>query len=423
MMSQTHSNDPLKVNLPGDGRKFSKEELTESLTLACDWLADVAQVKTDNLTIEKNKKGFKYSSWKGAIRGEYNHGRREWDFFCPVWHTGQAVKSLVKAYKLTKNEKYLQSAKLGADFITNAQIYDRNDPDFGLILAFEDKPDKVNTSAILECLDGLIHLAELENNDKLWERIISAGDFVAKKAYNPQLGLFRDLYDPKTHQFIPNPYPSKDNKDGRPLIDDAIFVRLYEKTGKKEYLDIHIRVSETLVEDQRPKGNWIDYGPCLASENRFHPRHTYWWGKPLIDTYKHTDRKEFWETALASGEFTLKAMRKDGGWIRGLFLENEEPLCFNTNSFGHATSGSACAGIFFIELYKETKDEKWLEGAEKAIEYCKLVQVKNATEDPNMQGVVIEKVLYPDGTDKSPYHIRDLGTIFFISLVYDYITL
>jgi len=35
-------------------------------------------------------------------------------------------------------------------------------------------------------------------------------------------------------------------------------------------------------------------------------------------------------------------------------------------------------------------------------------------EDPNLKGAILEKVLPPDGTDRSPYHIRDLGTIFFI---------
>ncbi len=399
---------------------MNRAELIESIKLACDWLADIAQVKTDKLTIENNEKGFKYDSWKGAIRGEYNCGKKQWGFFCPVWHTGQAVKALVKAYKLTGEEKYLQSAKLGAAFITNAQIYDKSNPDFGLILAFEDHADKVNTSAILECLDGLIHLAELEGDEQLWKRIISAGEFVANRAYNPQLGLFRDLYDPQTRKYIPNAFRTKDEKDGRPLIDDAIFVKLYDKTGDKKYLEIHTKVSETLVQDQRPKGNWVDYGPCDGDRMLFHPRHTYWWGKPLLDTYRKTARKEFWQTALDSGEFTLKALRTDGGWIRGLFLISDDSLCFNTQCFGHSTSGSACSAIFFMELHNQTKDGKWLDGAERAIDYCLRMQIREAT-DPNMQGVIIEKVLYPDGTDRNPYHIRDLGTIFFAQAAVDYV--
>ena len=35
--------------------------------------------------------------------------------------------------------------------------------------------------------------------------------------------------------------------------------------------------------------------------------------------------------------------------------------------------------------------------------------------DPNLRGAVLEKVLPPDGTDRLPYRVRDLGTIFFLS--------
>jgi hypothetical protein len=34
--------------------------------------------------------------------------------------------------------------------------------------------------------------------------------------------------------------------------------------------------------------------------------------------------------------------------------------------------------------------------------------------DPNLQGAVIEGVEAPDGSDASPYYVRDLATIFFV---------
>ena len=34
--------------------------------------------------------------------------------------------------------------------------------------------------------------------------------------------------------------------------------------------------------------------------------------------------------------------------------------------------------------------------------------------DPALNGAILEKVLPPDGSDASPYHVRDLGTIFFL---------
>ena len=34
--------------------------------------------------------------------------------------------------------------------------------------------------------------------------------------------------------------------------------------------------------------------------------------------------------------------------------------------------------------------------------------------DPNLKGAILEKVLKPDGTDRLPYYVRDLGTIFYV---------
>ena len=42
-------------------------------------------------------------------------------------------------------------------------------------------------------------------------------------------------------------------------------------------------------------------------------------------------------------------------------------------------------------------------------------------QDPNLKGCVLEKVLKPDGTDRNPYFIRDLGTIFFIQAAIKYL--
>lgn len=396
--------------------KWDSNQIKQAIILACDWLADVAQVQTDTLppdTIDSHS--YPFASWKGVIRSHYTAATREWDFMGPTWHTGQAVKALHLAARFFGRDKYRHAARAAAHFILANQVYDPAHPDHGLMLAYEDFGDKVNTSAILESMDGLILLAAESNDADLWDRLIASGDFILKHLYMSHEGLFRDVYDPKTHSvLLPNPYPARNNIGGRPLVDDAIFLRLYEKTGNRAFLDAHVKTSESLVAHQNPPGNWIDYGPCNARTGAFHPRHTYWWGLPLIDTFRATGRKEFLETAIASGEFCQKAMRTDGGWFRGLYRD------FNTDSFGHATSGSACAAILWLELYKETKDPRWLPPARKALEYCLSVQF-TAPQDPNLKGAVLEKVLPPGGSDRSPYFLRDLGTIFFILAALNYL--
>lgn len=397
---------------------LEREQIIDSIRRACDWIADVAQTKTDGLPEDTvNRKNFDYRSWKGAIRGEYSVAEKTWWYFCPVWHTGQAIKALVMATDVLEDEEYLRAAQMGADFILANQIWDKLNPDHGLILAFEDIPDKVNTSAILECMHGMMLLADRIGSPEIWDRMIGAGNFLLKKMYLPEKGLFQDVYDPAKHQpFLPNPFRSKNGIGGRPLIDDAVLLRLFEKSGDKRFLDAHMRISETLLVDQNPPGNWINYGPCNEILGVFHPRHTYWWGLPLLETYRVTGRREFLDTAVASGRFCENAMRSDGGWIRGLYADNK------TDCFGHATSGSACAAILWLELFRETGDSHWVELAEKALNYCRKMQFLHP-QDNNLRGAILEKVLPPDGTDRSPYYIRDLGTIFFVTASLKYLSL
>ena len=88
-------------------------------------------------------------------------------------------------------------------------------------------------------------------------------------------------------------------------------------------------------------------------------------------------------------------------------------LNFDTGCFNQATSGIVCAAIFWIELFELTGEVKWLEPMGKALDFAISVQFIEP-QDPNLKGCILEKVLPPDGTDRSPYHIRDLGTSFFV---------
>ena len=138
---------------------MDKQQLRKSLALAGRWITDIAQVKkvvpSGNCRLRPN-----HTNWRGAV-GEYYPAEKRWDFFCPIWHTGQALKALCLADPLLKDPRILEAARLAAEFITGNQVSDPNDQDCGLILAYEDDPTRVNTSAILECLDGLFHYADL----------------------------------------------------------------------------------------------------------------------------------------------------------------------------------------------------------------------------------------------------------------------
>ena len=160
-------------------------ELKRSITSACEWLIDIAQVKEKQLPSEQNPRGIVYEDWRGAIRGEYSAATKSWDTFCPMWHTGQAVKALVMAWQITGNDSLLEAAKLGGKFIESNRVSDQNDDDFGLLCCYEGEPGESNSSAILETSDGLFYLAEATGQRHYQDIAIDALRWLQRKAYIP----------------------------------------------------------------------------------------------------------------------------------------------------------------------------------------------------------------------------------------------
>ncbi len=389
--------------------RIEKNQLQEAMLLGCHWLTEIALVKTFSIPAAENTRNHLHHNWQGAIRGEYSVADRQWGFFCPVWHTGQAIKALVNAYCVTGESHLLENALDCAAFIGNQQSQTPGDEDYGLIHAYEDFGDKINVSAILEALDGLFVLADA-TGDKRYERwALNALHWVARKAYLPGEGLVCDVYDPATRSIVEVPTWTEDklSSRGRPLLDDAVFLTGYQRSGEETFREIFFEIAERLLLTEDPPGNWIGFGPCDPQAGNIHPRHAYWWGKPMLAAWKASGQEKYLACARRAADWYVGALRADGGLIRNTYRD------FNTDSFGHATSGAACAAIFLQEIIAATDDEKYREPAERALGFCMMMQMRTPN-DPNLTGVVIEKILPPDGTDRHPYTVRDLGTIFFV---------
>ncbi|HOJ40494.1 MAG TPA: hypothetical protein PK644_08545, partial [bacterium] len=376
------------------------DQLKERLRLAVVWITEIAQVKTETLP-EGVTARHKHSFWKGCLKGEYSVARKKWWFFCPVWHTGQALKALCLAQPFLNSEKVTLAGRLCADFLLANTV--EEGADAGLLLAYEDDADQVNTSAILEALDGWLYFFRLTGERKYLSAAVKAADWVARKAYLKGEGLFLDCYDPARKEFIPSRFGVK----GRPLLDDAIFLKMYSLTGEKLYRQIFLETAERLLQDEDPVGNWVDYPPASRPRGSIHPRHAYWWGRPFLSAYRETGKEKYLACAQRSAGWYQKAMRADGGLFRNTYLD------FNTASFGHATSGVACAVILWLETDLAVNQPCFAPQVEKAVGYLLRMQFLTPS-DPNLTGCILEKVMPPDGTDASPYHIRDLGTIFFV---------
>ena len=383
------------------------ETLKKQIGSAAEWIVKVATIR-ENIPCGKKGESFGYAEWRGALRGEYSAADRIWDVFCPYWHTGQGIKALVMAADVLNDKTLLADAEFNAGFLLNNQI--KSGDDKGLFPAFEDRFDLVNTSAILESLDGLFKLSGATGDPLYRDAALEAADWVARKAWQPDLGKFFDYYQIVSSKFVFG-LPCAQN---RPLLDDAVFVTAWKLTGEKRYLDIAVATAETLIREEGPAGNWINIVPCDSQRGTIHPRHAYWWGRPMLTIYKETRDRRFLDLFRRSVQWYDRALRLDGGFIRDTSAD------FNTGSFGHATSGSACAAICFLDLAEIEDHDYWLSRAEKALEYCCAMQFSSAA-DPNLQGAVLEKVRMPDGSDRSPYQLRDLGTIFFIQAAASYL--
>ncbi|MCC7352080.1 MAG: hypothetical protein IT446_16085 [Phycisphaerales bacterium] len=387
--------------------------LESALDHACRWLVEVAQVRTDGLTVEYNTYDFDYRNWRGAIRGEYWVAFHQWGFFCPVWHTGQAVKALLLAHQVNPslsgcNPDLLSAATAGADFILNQQVVDG--PDAGLIHAFEGVSDIVYTSAIFEALDGVYLLGHITGDQRYVDAANAAMKWCRDKTWLRGQGLVRDAYQPALSRFRDDLVITREDAPGRPLVDDAVWLTAWRATGEDSYRQAFYEILHRLLRDEHPRGNWVEYGPCRPEAGECHPRHAYWWGLPMIAAWRDCKDPRWLDAARRAGEWYIQAQRNDGGLFR--FTD----LNFKTGCFEMATSGILCASILWLELYKETGETLWLEPIHRAMTFAMSVQF-TAPQDANLRGCVLENVRSPDGTDRSPYHVRDLATIFFIQAV------
>ncbi len=382
----------------------NRKEIIESTILACQWLTDIAQVREKQIPPEQNSRGIVHPDWRGSIRGEYSAETRQWNTFCPMWHTGQAAKALVMAWRELRDDSLLDAAKLAGQFIQSNRISDPGNKDYGMLCCYEGEPGESNSSANLETLDGLFYLGDATGNRQYQNWAVDTLRWIQHNAYIRGSGHFKDFYYPENRKWLITEWTEK---KGRPLLDDAMFLKGWEVTRDESFKQIALETAEALLDAEAPPGNWINYGPCMKARKMLHPRHAYWWGRPMLKIYKATGDERFLECFYRSVNWYAQAMRKDGGIIRGTYSD------FNTDSFGHATSGAACAVLCFLDYYEHTRDPKILEYIELGMDYCMKMQLKN-TRDPNLKGAILEKVLSPDGSDRNPLYIRDLGTIFYI---------
>ena len=293
------------------------------------------------------------------------------------------------AYGVTKDPAHLDAAKAGADFILRNQVADENDPDLGMIHAYETSSEGNGSAAVLECLEGLFTLGEVISDSKYQDAAVRALYWEKDKMYLAGEGLFQFDYEPGRGAFRPaTPDPDIWPLTGRPLLDDAAYLTGFRLTGDESLKQVALETAERLLADEDPPGNWVNYTPANKLAGDIHPRHGYWCGRPMWMVYKETGDQRFLDCCRRSAQWYVNAMRADGGLFRNTGSN------FNTPSFGHATSGIAGAAVLWAELIREFGDEEWKEPLVRALAFCRSVQFTNP-EDKNLEGAILEKVLPP----------------------------
>jgi hypothetical protein len=396
-------------------KQVGGRDLEQAVRLGCRWLCDTAQVRTERLENPKiNPLQYPYSDWQGAIRNEYRSAGTpgesavgKWSFFGTVWHTGQACKALALASHCLNDDKILDGAKRAAGFLRRQQITDPNDADHGMIASYEDPGPWITTSCMTECCDGLFTLADVTGDDRYAQWATDAVCWCAKKLYAGD-GVFHDAYVPSTRKLGTPGWKDRWGRAGRPLWDDGVWLKAAKHANRPELRKIFFEVADRLLHTEDPPGNWMAYTPCDWRSTSIHPRQAFWFGRPMWMAYRESGRQKYRDCFDRACQWYVRAMRHDGGILRATYAD------FNTDSFGHANSGTACACMMFRDQYAELGNTAYLPHLVKGLKYLQSVQFVEV-KDPNLRGAILEKVLPPKGSDACPWHVRDIGTSFFIT--------
>lgn len=377
-------------------------EMLTRLELACRFLAS-QQVRQEEEVDDAHRRRHLLKTFVGSIWGEWRLSTGRRSFFCPLWHAGQAIKAWVMAAEHL-GPAWLDPARGAARFLLDNQLHDG--PDAGLMLGYEDFPDLINTSAQLEAIEGLFVLADATGESSYAQAAVACLRWVADHAVIAGAGLLRDLYDPTQRTFVERRHFGA----GRPLLDGAVWTRGHACDPQAGFLAIAQQIAGRLLADEEPRGNWVRYQPALRQTRSLHPRHAYWWGRPMLAMWDATGDPNYLFCFQRSVEWYRQALRTDGG----LFRDTRDD--FRTASFGQVASGSACAAIMFLDAASQCDDPALPALAGRALDFALSMQLTQP-QDPRLLGAVIELLHVPDGSEATPYHLRDTGTIFTIQAI------
>ena len=392
----------LSVAVASAQEKISKQQILDAINDGADYAA--------NVLLDEN----------GKSRCDYQMIEGKWHDYEPPWHTGQIIYALVEAYKITRNQAYLDAAKKAGNWWVSLEIKD--DPNLhGMVRAVHG--DYIPTIVFATVTDGTAGLFRLYavTGDKRYAAVPTrAGDWMMRHMYEPEHRVFYDNVDPKTGQVLKENSPFWPEKQKQTLFDVArpnnegsMFKDMYEYTGEEKYKKMFLELCESLLHYQDKYGLWMDFMPNNKKDGYFHPRFNLWYAESLLEGYDLTGDKRYLQAAKKTAAFYTKFQRKDGTFFYKNYVsgkKNRDSICGSTVSF---------AGIIWLRLLRYGVGEEFKPNIEKSLHWVLTNRYPKDHPDPNLAGGFFEsRVRF---IHKKVWLVnRDIATSFGVRFLADY---
>ncbi len=389
------------INVHPDDRQSPILNLIQG---SADWLVDKSQIRSEGEEFD-NPAGYRHSSFVGSFKTEYDTSTGRWWLNGPAFHTGQAIRSLLVAWRQFEDPRYLAAARLAGSFLNREVIDESGHPQNGLLLSFEQNDDEINLQVTFEALSGLLDLYLVTDDAETLRTITTSVEILFRDAYLPEERLMLDHYSTGRRVFFHDP----DNMlPGRAMIDDAFLVRLADVTGDERYRTWFLEMARRLAGEEGPAGTWLRLPPWPPERRRIHNRKNWWWGWPMLAAHDLTGEQAFLDLAIRTGDWWLESQNLDGGLYYSPGPDGRH------NSFGLCTSVSAVAALQWIDLWERTGDDRYPPAVRKSMGYLLAAQFGVDAGDPNVVGALFESPKAPNGRICPGYLVRDLAPIFAI---------
>lgn len=204
---------------------------------------------------------------------------------------------------------------------------------------------------------------------------LAYSDIRIKDPTSPFYGAYCNFYDLRTRSY--------------PLIYCEItgyalqfWLRLYQWRGEDLFLDMAKDAGEFLLRAQEKDGclkGAFPYGFILPSGNKIEKYYSFDTGiclAALIDLYQITREDKYLNGAIAAGEWLITMQNQDGSFVAVISREDNgrDGLPIIEGWFGDGSCLHAKNGIGFLKLYKILKSEKFLNLAERTLDWIVALQ-------------------------------------------------